>query len=87
MNCKKHGTPMNEVCGEHVCGTCYGERLMTEPVRRVKNGEPEYVLVRLVDVHGNVGKGPVVPVPVCRVPRRGKGDFTKNVTPLQMVVG
>jgi len=28
------------VCGEEVCGTCYGERLLKEPVPVVKQREP-----------------------------------------------
>lgn len=31
MECPKHG-PMQDVCGEPVCGTCYGENLLTERI-------------------------------------------------------
>jgi hypothetical protein len=31
---------MNEVCGEPVCGACYGEELLTEPYRPAKRTPP-----------------------------------------------
>lgn len=29
--CEKHPESTGTVCGEPVCGTCYGERLLSEP--------------------------------------------------------
>lgn len=40
MECSKHpGRPMNVVCGESVCGSCYGERLLAERLPRGPRGE------------------------------------------------
>jgi hypothetical protein len=43
MECPKHpGRQMNEVCGEPVCGSCFGEMLLTEPLPRRRPGpEPD----------------------------------------------
>lgn len=41
MECSKHpGRPMNVVCGEPVCGACYGERLMVERMPKMVQREP-----------------------------------------------
>lgn len=32
MICATHGVETNEVCGEPVCGACYGEALLAERV-------------------------------------------------------
>lgn len=41
MECQKHpGQQMNEVCGEPVCGSCFGEQLMTEPYAKNLRKQP-----------------------------------------------
>lgn len=40
MICEKHVIDMHLICDEWVCGACYGEKLLTEPIPKPSNFPP-----------------------------------------------
>jgi len=63
MSCERHPESRGMVCGEFVCGMCYGERLLSEPMVPAPRLSP-YVLVFDESRH--------VMVPVHPESRRGR---------------